>query len=175
MGVADTLTPGHRSWVMSRIRSGDTKPEMIVRSLLHRMGFRFRLRRKDLPGKPDVVLAKYKAAVFVHGCFWHRHEGCPQASVPKSNCKFWEEKFRKNVERDERNRRLLTEAGWRVFVVWECEIQRDPVGVAEHLAAGLTGKKSFKYDMAPTRREVLRAAEDQLKYRLGRKGGGPKR
>jgi len=160
---------------MSRIRSGDTKPELIVRSLLHRMGFRFRLRRKDLPGKPDLVLPKYKTVVFVHGCFWHRHEGCSQASVPKSNCEFWERKFRKNVERDERNRLRLGEAGWKVVVLWECEIQRDPVGVVERLAAELTDQSAFKYDMAPTRLEVLRAAEDQLQYRLGRRGGKAKR
>lgn len=106
---------------MSRIRSRDTKPELIVRRLLHRMGYRFRLHRKDLPGSPDIVLPKYKTVIFVHGCFWHRHEGCRYAYNPKSRVDFWQKKFLQNVERDRKVRHELIELGWRVLVVWECE------------------------------------------------------
>lgn len=106
---------------MARVRNRNTEPEMVVRRLLHRMGFRFRLHRTDLPGTPDIVLPKYGAVILVHGCFWHRHPGCPRASMPATNSDFWREKFRVNVERDRTNLNKLTEIGWRVFVVWECE------------------------------------------------------
>lgn len=106
---------------MSRIRSKDTKPELIVRSMLHRMGYRFRLHRKGLPGKPDIVLPRHKTVIFVHGCYWHRHPGCKYAYHPKSRVDFWEKKFRENVERDTKARAALEALGWRVLVVWECE------------------------------------------------------
>lgn len=106
---------------MSRIRSKDTTPEKTVRSLLHRMGYRFRLHRRDLPGKPDIVLPKYRTAIFVHGCFWHRHPGCRCTTTPKSNVDFWQAKFRANVERDRKARRDLRAGGWQVVVVWECQ------------------------------------------------------
>ncbi len=106
---------------MSRIRGKDTKPEMRVRSLIHRMGFRFRLHRKDLPGKPDIVLPAYETVVFVHGCFWHRHPGCRFAYTPKSRVDFWQTKFRRNVERHREVTAELEELGWRVVVIWECE------------------------------------------------------
>ncbi|WP_430735394.1 very short patch repair endonuclease [Halodesulfovibrio aestuarii] len=106
---------------MGRIRSSNTKPEKIVRSLLHRMGFRFRLHRKDLPGKPDIVLPRYHSVVFVHGCFWHRHEGCKECTTPKTNTEFWLEKFQKNIERDVRVKQELEGAGWHVITVWGCE------------------------------------------------------
>lgn len=106
---------------MGRVRGKDTRPEMIVRRLAHAMGMRFRLHRADLPGKPDLVFPKYRAVVFVHGCFWHRHPGCRKASTPKSNTEFWQEKFERNVERDKRNSVELEKAGWRVVVIWECE------------------------------------------------------
>jgi DNA mismatch endonuclease, patch repair protein len=118
----DSLTPAHRSWNMSRIKSRDTSPELKVRSILHRMGYRFRLHRKDLPGKPDIVLPKYRAVIFVHGCFWHRHLDCKYAYTPKSNIEFWEKKFSTNIKRDLRNKRLLQEQGWSVIVVWECQV-----------------------------------------------------
>jgi len=106
---------------MSRIRGRDTQPEKKVRSALHRAGFRFRLHRKDLPGRPDIVLPKYRTVVFVHGCFWHRHRGCKFAYEPKSRPAFWNEKFRGNVARDRRNASDLRRLGWRVVTIWECE------------------------------------------------------
>jgi len=118
----DKLTPEHRSWNMSRIRSADTKPELIVRSLLHRMGYRFRLHQKNLPGKPDIVLPKYKTVIFVHGCFWHRHEECKYAYMPKSRRKFWNDKFKANIERDKTVKQQLKNFGWKVNIVWECEL-----------------------------------------------------
>lgn len=117
----DTLSPERRSEVMSRIRSKDTKPEMLVRRHLHAMGFRFRLHDSKLPGHPDIVLPKWHTVIFINGCFWHRHEGCKLASTPKSNIEFWESKFKRNVERDKKEQSALADAGWRVIVVWECE------------------------------------------------------
>lgn len=132
----DGLTPEKRSWNMSRIRGVDTKPELLVRSLLHRMGYRFRLHRRDLPGRPDIVLPKYRAVVFVHGCFWHRHRGCRYAYVPKSRKDFWKRKFARNVERDREVRHLLRKAGWKILVVWECETV-DADGLASRLSSAL--------------------------------------
>lgn len=121
----DVVTRETRSRMMSGIRSADTKPEMAVRRYLHRRGFRYRLHARDLPGSPDLVLARYKAVVMVHGCYWHRHQGCRYAYLPKSNQEFWENKFRANVERDARSRKALEDLGWRVLVVWECETQHE--------------------------------------------------
>jgi len=118
MDVVDTAT---RSRMMAGIRGKDTRPEQIVRSFLHRAGLRFRLHAK-LPGKPDLVLPKYRAAVFVHGCFWHRHAGCRYATTPSSNIEFWQAKFDANVARDKRVSRELRKEGWHVFVVWSCRI-----------------------------------------------------
>jgi len=122
--MVDRLTPAHRSWNMSRIRGRDTKAEQVVRSLLHRNGFRYRLRPKKVYGNPDVVLTKYRAAVFVHGCFWHRHPGCQYAYTPKSNVQFWNAKFAANVTRDKMVKRALRAEGWRVFIVWECHLRK---------------------------------------------------
>lgn len=110
---------------MQKVRQRHTKPELIVRRTVHALGYRFRLHRKDLPGSPDLALPKHKIAIFVHGCFWHRHPGCRLASTPKSNSEFWNDKFRRNVERDSRKETELRDLGWRVMVVWECET-RDP-------------------------------------------------
>ncbi|MDO4708766.1 MAG: very short patch repair endonuclease [Pseudomonadota bacterium] len=118
MDVVDKAT---RSRMMSGIRSKNTKPELIVRSFLHRAGLRFRL-HGNLPGKPDLVLPKYRAVVFVHGCFWHRHEGCRHAATPTSNALFWQKKFEDNVRRDAAIRKQLEGLGWKVFVVWSCEL-----------------------------------------------------
>lgn len=123
MTEMDIMSKEKRSWLMSRIRDRDTKPEKRVRSLLHGMGYRFRLHRKDLPGRPDIVLPKYRTAIFVHGCFWHHHRGCKYAYQPKSRVEFWKEKFRQNVERDSRKKRALRKLGWRVIIVWECELE----------------------------------------------------
>lgn len=114
---------------MSNIRSKDTKPERVLRSALHRQGFRFRIHRKDLPGKPDIVLSKYNAVIFVHGCFWHYHKDCREGRVPSTNTAFWKEKLEKNVEKDKCHRIALEKLGWRVAVIWECEV---------HTSAALT-------------------------------------
>jgi DNA mismatch endonuclease, patch repair protein len=132
--MADTITRERRSWNMSQIKGRDTGPELRLRSLLHRAGFRFRLHAKELPGKPDIVLPKYRAAIFVHGCFWHRHDGCRNATMPSTRTEFWKSKFDSNVDRDERNRAALTTAGWTVFTVWECELKSDASGVVEKLS-----------------------------------------
>ena len=108
---------------MSRIKSKNTKPEIVVRSLLHQMGYRFRLHRKDLPGKPDIVLAKYKTVIFVHGCFWHRHKGCKRCTTPSTNQKYWLPKLEHNIVKDKLNQRLLKKKGWKPIIVWECEIK----------------------------------------------------
>ncbi len=120
--MVDFLTPAERSERMSRIRSSNTSPELALRRAIHALGLRFRLHRKDLPGKPDIVLPRYNAVVFVHGCFWHRHDGCKVATTPKSNTQFWADKFDRNVARDAASQDLLQAAGWKVIVVWECEL-----------------------------------------------------
>ena len=122
--MVDIMTPEQRSALMSRIRSVDTKPELFVRRALHALGYRFRTHVRDLPGRPDLVFTKRHAVVFVHGCFWHRH-GCKKTYVPKVREDFWHGKFKTNVDRDERNRLQLMETGWRVLVVWECEVEND--------------------------------------------------
>lgn len=127
----DTLTPEERSEVMGRIRSKDTKPELLVRSLLHRLGYRFRLHRKDLPGRPDIVLPRHRKIIFVQGCFWHGHN-CRLASRPKSNQQYWEAKILTNRTRDEKNCTALRELGWKVLELWECEI-REPEGALKKI------------------------------------------
>lgn len=126
--MTDILTREQRSELMGRIRGVDTKPELYVRRTLHALGYRFRTHVRRLPGCPDLVFSKRRAVVFVHGCFWHRH-GCKKTYFPKSRRKFWETKFAKNVERDKRDQKLLVEAGWRVLVVWECEVESDETTV----------------------------------------------
>ena len=120
----DIMTPAERSAMMSRIRGADTKPELFVRRALHAIGYRFRTHFGELPGRPDLVFTKRHAVIFVHGCFWHRH-GCRKTYSPKTRQEFWQEKFRGNVTRDKRNQKLLADAGWRVLIVWECEIESD--------------------------------------------------
>ena len=133
--MADKLTPERRSWNMSRIRGRDTGPERQVRSTLHRLGFRFSLRRRDLPGRPDIVLPSRRVAVFVHGCFWHRHKGCRNAVLPKTRPEFWLTKLQSNVERDQVNSKLLRKLGWRVLVIWECELEHQQKLIRRILAA----------------------------------------
>jgi DNA mismatch endonuclease (patch repair protein) len=120
--MADRVTKEKRSWIMSRVRRADTKPEVIVRSTLHRMGYRFRLHAPKLPGRPDIVLRRYNAVIFVHGCFWHRHQGCKKTTTPKVRKRFWIAKFKRNVQRDRENYRLLRQQGWRILVLWECQV-----------------------------------------------------
>lgn len=119
--MADIMSPEQRSERMSRIRSRDTRPELALRRLLHAAGFRYRLHRK-MPGRPDLVLPKYRAIIFIHGCFWHRHADCRVASTPKSNVDFWTSKFARNVARDAMVESTLRRSGWRVLVVWECDL-----------------------------------------------------
>jgi len=121
----DTVSKEKRSEIMSKVRGKNTAPERTVRSLLHSLGFRFRLYRQDLPGKPDIVLPKYKTAVFVNGCFWHGHD-CKLARLPKSNIEYWHNKISRNKSRDTRVVQQLRELGWNVYVIWECEIKNIP-------------------------------------------------
>lgn len=120
----DNLSPERRSLNMAQIRARDTTPELAVRKVLHSLGFRFRLHRKGLPGKPDIVLPRFRTIFLVHGCFWHRHAGCRFAYMPKSRIEFWKTKFDKNVVRDGVVRKALKKEGWRVFIIWECETQK---------------------------------------------------
>ena len=122
---------------MASIRSKDMKPELAVPKIAHALGFRFRLHRKDLPGKPDLVFPKYQAVIFVHGCFWHRHPGCYLAYTPKSRKAFWNQKFEGNVIRDKKASTMLRRLGWRVLVVWECELQNHD-RLARRLMRGIT-------------------------------------
>ena len=131
--MTDIVNKRRRSEIMAGIRGRNTAPEHAVRRIAHRMGLRFRLHRKNLPGRPDLVFPKRRLAVFVHGCFWHRHEGCRYAYTPKSRVAFWTEKFAQNVDRDKRNEQVLRDLGWRVLVVWECET-RDKENIEQRLA-----------------------------------------
>lgn len=134
--MTDIVSPKVRSRMMSGIRSKDTKPELTVRRHLHRKGLRYRLHEK-LPGKPDLVFPKHRTVVFVHGCFWHRHEGCKYATTPKSNADFWQEKFSANVRRDAQAQRALEAQGWRVLTVWECQTTKEDL---DALAATIRGE-----------------------------------
>lgn len=122
----DTLSPTARSARMARIRNRDTKPEMVVRRLLHRMGYRYRLHRNDLPGRPDIVFGKRRKVIFIHGCFWHRHNDpeCRLARLPKSRLDFWEPKLKGNAERDSQRQKTLNQLGWDILIVWECELRQ---------------------------------------------------
>jgi DNA mismatch endonuclease (patch repair protein) len=121
----DVYDKTKRSAVMRCVKGRDTQPELIVRKLLHRLGYRFRLHRDDLPGKPDIVLPKLGIVIFVHGCFWHQHAGCSRSERPTSNVEFWKKKLDRNMERDTENFEQLRAAGWRVFVAWECRVAAD--------------------------------------------------
>ncbi|MHB8137988.1 MAG: very short patch repair endonuclease [Smithellaceae bacterium] len=120
--MTDTLSPEERSKRMSLIRGKGSAPEMKLRCLVHKMGFRYRLHIKELPGKPDLVFPSRHAVIFMHGCFWHRHEKCKLSRLPKSKLGFWKTKLEENIKRDVRNQRQLISLGWRILIVWECEI-----------------------------------------------------
>jgi len=123
--MTDVFSTEKRSWIMSQVRSQDTSPEIKVRSITHRLGYRFRLHRKDLPGKPDLVFPSCKKVIFVHGCFWHGH-GCSRGGrIPKTNTKYWIDKISKNVERDQKNKVALKSLGWEILIIWECDL-KDP-------------------------------------------------
>lgn len=121
--MADVLTPIQRHDCMSKIKGRDTRPEMKVRSWLHRNGYRFRVQKTDLPGKPDIVLKKYKLAIFVNGCYWHRHPGCKYTTIPATNTEFWQNKFAQNVSRDKVCIEKLEASGWNTLVIWECQVR----------------------------------------------------
>ena len=137
--MADIVDSATRSRMMAGIRARDTRPERILRSSLHRRGLRYRLHVGKLPGKPDLVFPRFRAAIFVHGCFWHHHAGCRYASTPATRSEFWEAKFADNVARDIRNRASLQEMGWRVAVVWECSLRANPGVVADAVCDWLRG------------------------------------
>ena len=122
--MTDVFSRKKRSWIMSRVKGCDTKPEILVRSIVHRMGLRFRVHRRDLPGNPDIVLPRHAKVIFVHGCFWHGHKECPRSKRPTTNKDFWNRKLDRNVERDKRFRRKLQSIGWKVLVLWQCEIRK---------------------------------------------------
>ena len=150
--MTDTVNSEVRSRMMRGIRSKNTKPEILMRKLLFEQGFRYRLHRKDLPGKPDIVLPKWDAAIFVHGCFWHRHHGCPLATTPSTHIDFWKKKFDNNVERDARNQTKLLISGWRVATVWECGLRNSPEEIALLVANWLTNtsERSAEFTVGQT-------------------------
>ncbi len=163
--MTDNLTKKQRAKVMSKVRSRDTKPEWIIRCGLHRLGFRYRLKNSQMPGSPDLVFPKFHAAVFVHGCYWHRHPGCKDASTPKSNTDFWEIKFVENVERDSRNMRELGNLGWRILVVWECELINQTVETIHRVARWLKQSDVF-CDYKINQKNLLSIAEKKIRYRI---------
>lgn len=138
--MADTLTPEERSRQMARVRGKDSAPELALRRLIHGMGYRYRLHVRALPGTPDMVFRSRGAVVFMHGCFWHRHPGCARSRIPKSRVDFWTAKLDGNRRRDLRDQRKLRRMGWRVMVVWECQLSR-PVAVAARVSRFLDGHK----------------------------------
>jgi DNA mismatch endonuclease (patch repair protein) len=142
--MSDVHSPAQRSYNMSRIRGKDTAPEKIVRSLLRAEGCRYRTNDRNLPGKPDIMLPALKIAVFVHGCFWHRHKNCRFTTNPKSNSDFWVGKFARTVERDRENVRALKKSGWRVVTVWECAAKRSPDAVRNKLLRAINASRSLR-------------------------------
>ena len=123
--MADFMTGTQRSRAMSKVRSKNTKPEITIRSGLHRRGFRFRVNDKNLPGKPDIILRKYSALIFIHGCFWHHHLNCPKSKMPQTRKEFWENKIGNNIIRDRKNITKLRSMGWRIAIVWECAVKKE--------------------------------------------------
>ena len=171
--MTDILTPEQRSLLMSKVRDKDTKPEWILRKALHGLGFRYTLKNRKLPGNPDLVLPKYKTAIFVHGCFWHRHENCKRATTPASNVAFWQKKFSDNVRRDRANREALEAQGWKVLVVWECELYNHTLVTIERVVQFLladsdgNGKRKYATHLGELDgKELLKAAEEKVRYRI---------
>lgn len=139
--MTDVFPSKKRSWIMRQVREKNTSPELKVRSLAHRLGFRFRLHRKDLPGKPDLVFPSRKKIIFVHGCFWHGHNCARGCRVPKTNSEYWIEKIQRNMERDSKHQSNLKVVGWDILVIWECEIN-NPKIIAEKIGGFLSSKKA---------------------------------
>jgi DNA mismatch endonuclease (patch repair protein) len=167
----DIWDKNKRSECMSKIRSKDTKPELVLRKALFARGFRYRVNVPNLSGKPDIVLPKYKTVIFVHGCFWHRHEGCKYAYTPKTNTKFWVDKITSNTERDKVNLQKLTALGWNIVTVWECEIRHKykhdftPLidRVEAEILVQIPQKVSMKF-YEEHENEILMVAENIVEY-----------
>ena len=140
--MADDRSPAMRSQNMSRIRSRDTSPELRVRSLIHRAGYRYRLHVKEMPGKPDIVMSRYRTVIFVNGCFWHRHPNCRYASTPKTNVDYWQRKFERNVARDRTAHDELARDGWKILVIWECQT-RDKKSLATLIGNNLPPRNQY--------------------------------
>ena len=158
---------------LSKVRARDTKPEWILRGGLHRLGFRYQLHRKDLPGKPDLVFPKYRSVIFVHGCFWHRHMKCMDASIPSANQEFWIDKFSSTIRRDSRVLRELHTLGWKTMVIWECQLEKDTVAtinrVADWLSMGeITSDLSLGNERAIDKQTLIRTAAKRVRSRTRR-------
>ena len=167
--MTDHLSKEKRSWNMGRIRSIHTKPEIIVRSLLHRIGYRFKINDKQLPGRPDIVLPKYKTVIFVNGCFWHQHNKCSKATIPSSNREYWLKKFEKNVLRDRKVRKELRKLKWKVIIIWECEIIKNPEKVINNITLKLEGNSSKYICLNLKRSKILKLAEKRSDYLIYQK------
>lgn len=144
--MVDIVDPSTRSRMMAGIKGRNTKPELLVRSLLHKKGFRYRLHVKDLPGKPDIVLPKYRSVIFIHGCFWHGHQGCHLFKLPATRTEFWKEKINRNQMNDLKAVNLLLASNWKVCIVWECSIRgakKDPEKVVSKISDWLSGNELF--------------------------------
>jgi DNA mismatch endonuclease, patch repair protein len=155
--MVDSLSTGRRSWNMSRIRSVDTKPELIVKTFLFNSGFRYSYKNRKLPGRPDIVLPRYKVVIFIHGCYWHRHRGCKNATLPTTRKEWWEKKFASNVIRDRRNRKELIKKGWKVYIIWECEVKIQTISKLKELIFNIDRTKSQNLSLIDINRLFLLA------------------
>ncbi len=167
--MVDILSKKQRSLLMSRVSSSNTKPEWVLRGALHRIGFRYRLSNRNLPGSPDIVLPKYKTAIFVHGCFWHGHPKCKSASVPKTNHKYWKNKLSENRKRDAKNIGELKNQGWKVQIVWECELLRNTLEIVGEVALSLDENLVNKIHSklsSLSKSELLKTADRNVSSRL---------
>ena len=162
--MTDIKSPADRSRNMAAIKGKDTKPEMIVRKYLFSRGLRFRVQVRKLPGTPDIVLPKYKTAIFVNGCFWHGHEGCKYFRLPKSNIEFWKEKIERNIERDKESELALLDLGWKVIRVWECELRNkaNREGTLNKIYTSITSPDGSGYSLEET--DIPMAAEPEADY-----------
>ena len=163
--MTDHLSQKQRSWNMRRIKSKHSKAEVLIRCMLYRAGFRYRVNDKSVIGCPDIVLKKYNTVIFIHGCFWHRHKGCSKTTTPSSNKEYWLKKFKRNVERDRQIEQELTSQGWNLLILWECEILLDPATVINRVIGNLRG---CQYLCNISNRTILKIAEKRHLY-LSRK------